>query len=113
MIEAGVIVALGSDFNPNCYVMAMPMVMYSACLTFRMSMAEALVAATLNGAKALGRGRTHGALAKGRVGDLLIVDAPRWQHLLYQHGCHARLIKNVVKAGRIIHSRPEHFQYQY
>jgi imidazolonepropionase len=50
MIEEGVIVALGSDFNPNCFCMSMPEVMSLACINFKMLPSEALVASTLNSA---------------------------------------------------------------
>jgi imidazolonepropionase len=43
-------VALGSDFNPNAHCMSMPMVMNMACVNMRMTMKEALVAATINAA---------------------------------------------------------------
>uniref|UniRef100_A0A915DSC1 imidazolonepropionase n=1 Tax=Ditylenchus dipsaci TaxID=166011 RepID=A0A915DSC1_9BILA len=55
MIERGVCVALGSDFNPNAFCYSMPTVMNLACVTFKMSMSESLVAATLNAAHSLGR----------------------------------------------------------
>ena len=42
--------ALGSDFNPNAHCMSMPMVMNMACVNMRMTMKEALVAATINAA---------------------------------------------------------------
>ena len=60
MIEENVIVALGSDFNPNAFCFAMPMIMHLACVTMRLSMPEALVAATLNSAHSIGRGKSHG-----------------------------------------------------
>jgi hypothetical protein len=52
-----------------------PTVMNLACVTLGMSMPEALIAATLNAAASLGRGSTHGAIQKGRVGDLVIINA--------------------------------------
>lgn len=52
-----------------------PTVMNLACTMFGMSMPEALIAATLNAAASLGRGSTHGAIQKGRVGDLVIINA--------------------------------------
>lgn len=66
MIENGVIVALGSDFNPNAYCLAMSMIMHLACVTFKMSMPEALVACTLNAAHSIGRSKTHGAITVRR-----------------------------------------------
>eukprot|EP00794_Sanderia_malayensis_P006326 gene6326-7051_t len=81
MIEAGVAVALGSDFNPNAFCLSMPMTMHLACVILRMSMNEALVAATINAAASLGRSKTHGSIEIGKIADLLIIDAPRWQLL--------------------------------
>ena len=50
MINSGVIVALGSDFNPNAYCYSMPFTMNLACVNYKMTPSEALVAATLNAA---------------------------------------------------------------
>ena len=46
----GVPVALGSDFNPNAHCISMPFVMNLACVNMRMTMKEALAAATINAA---------------------------------------------------------------
>ncbi|VDD90779.1 unnamed protein product [Enterobius vermicularis] len=105
MIDEGVIVALGSDFNPNAYCLAMPMVMHLACINMRMSMSEALVAATINSAYALGLGRTHGALTAGRYGDAIVINQPKWEHLIYQFGCHNFIIDAVIKNGNIVYSK--------
>lgn len=103
MLDAGVIVALGSDFNPNAYCCSMPMVMHLACVNMRMSMPEALAAATINAAYALGRSDTHGSLEVGKHGDLLLINSPRWEHLIYQLGGHQDLIRSVVIKGRVVH----------
>ncbi|VDN54964.1 unnamed protein product [Dracunculus medinensis] len=73
MISKGVIVALGSDFNPNAYCLSMPIVMYLACTQMRLSMAEALVASTINAAYSINRGKTHGALSCGRFADIVVL----------------------------------------
>ncbi|KAM4523450.1 putative imidazolonepropionase [Fundulus diaphanus] len=103
MLDAGVIVALGSDFNPNAYCCSMPVVMHLACVNMRMSMTEALAAATINGAFALGRSDTHGSLEVGKHGDLLILNAPRWEHLIYQLGGHQEVIRYVVIRGNVVY----------
>ncbi|XP_014825600.1 PREDICTED: probable imidazolonepropionase [Poecilia mexicana] len=103
MLEAGVIVALGSDFNPNAYCCSMPVVMHLACVNMRMSMTEALAAATINAAYALGRSDTHGSLEVNKRGDLLILNATRWEHLIYQLGGHQELIRYVVIRGNIVY----------
>ncbi|XP_056280676.1 probable imidazolonepropionase [Pseudoliparis swirei] len=102
MLDAGVIVALGSDFNPNAYCCSMPMVMHLACVNMRMSMPEALAAATINAAYALRRSHTHGSLEVGKHGDLLVLHATRWEHLIYQLGGHQELIRYVVVKGNVI-----------
>uniref|UniRef100_A0A146MVG2 Probable imidazolonepropionase n=1 Tax=Fundulus heteroclitus TaxID=8078 RepID=A0A146MVG2_FUNHE len=103
MLDAGVIVALGSDFNPNAYCCSMPVVMHLACVNMRMSMTEALAAATVNAAFALGRSDTHGSLEVGKHGDLLILNAPRWEHLIYQLGGHQEVIRYVVIRGNVVY----------
>ncbi|KAM4570311.1 putative imidazolonepropionase [Odontesthes bonariensis] len=103
MLDAGVIVALGSDFNPNAYCCSMPIVMHLACVNMRMSMAEALAAATINAAFALGRSHTHGSLEVNKHGDLLILNCARWEHLIYQLGGHQEIIRYVVIKGNVVH----------
>lgn len=84
LISSGVAVALGSDFNPNAHCLSMPFVMNLACVTMHMTMPEAIVAATLNAAASMGRSSTHGSLEVGKVGDFVLIDAPCWEHLIYQ-----------------------------
>ncbi|XP_067110694.1 probable imidazolonepropionase [Osmerus mordax] len=103
MLEAGVVVALGSDFNPNAYCCSMPMVMHLACVNMRMSMPEALAAATINAAYALGRSHSHGSLEVNKHGDLLVLNATRWEHLIYQLGGHQELVRYVVISGNVIY----------
>jgi imidazolonepropionase len=73
-----------------------------ACVTMKMTMNEALVAGTLHAAGALGRERTHGSLEVGKHGDLLLLNAPRWEHLIYQLGDPP--IQCVFKNGRRVFS---------
>ena len=55
-----------------------PLVMHLACVNLKMTMAEALMAATINAAASLGISKTHGSLENGKVGDLLVINAPRY-----------------------------------
>ncbi|XP_075284196.1 putative imidazolonepropionase isoform X5 [Opisthocomus hoazin] len=103
MLEEGVIVALGSDFNPNAYCFSMPMVMHLACVNMKMSMNEALAAATINAAYALGKSDTHGSIETGKQGDLVIITSPRWEHLIYQFGGHEALIDYVIVKGKVVY----------
>lgn len=54
-----------------------PIVMHLACVNMRMTMSEALAAATINAAYALGRSDTHGSLEVGKHGDLLVLNTNR------------------------------------
>ncbi|XP_029810136.1 probable imidazolonepropionase isoform X1 [Suricata suricatta] len=105
MLDEGVIVALGSDFNPNAYCFSMPLVMHLACVNMRMSMPEALAAATINAAYALGKSHTHGSLEVGKQGDLIIINSSRWEHLIYQFGGHHELIEYVIAKGKVIYRK--------
>lgn len=103
MLNAGVIVSLGSDFNPNAYCFSMPMVMHLACVNMKMSLKEVLAAATINAAYSLGRSHTHGSLEVGKQGDVVIINAPRWEHVIYQFGGHQELIEYVAIKGKIVY----------
>uniref|UniRef100_A0A671P9T1 Probable imidazolonepropionase n=2 Tax=Cyprinidae TaxID=7953 RepID=A0A671P9T1_9TELE len=111
MLDAGVIVALGSDFNPNAYCCSMPMVMHLACVLMKMSMPEALAASTINAAYALNRSQTHGSLEIGKQGDLVIINAPRWEHLVYQFGGHQELIRYVIIKGEIVYENDKFYYH--
>ncbi|XP_022690981.1 probable imidazolonepropionase [Varroa jacobsoni] len=102
MIEGGVIVALGSDFNPNAFCYAMPTVMHLACVQCKMSLTEAFVAATLNAAYSIGRSHRYGSLEIGKEANLVLIKETTWEHIIYQLGCHADLIRHVFYKGRIL-----------
>ena len=104
MLEEGVIVALGTDFNPNAYCVSMLTVMNLACIMFRMSMEEALVAATLNAAASVGKSDMHGSIEVGKWGDLVLIDAPRWEHVIYQMNA-SEIISHVIKKGLVVVSK--------
>ena len=101
LIDAGVPVALATDFNPGtCPIMSMPMILGLACLRRMMTPAEAVVAGTLNAAHAIGLGEEVGSLEKGKRADLVILDAPSHQHMFYWFG--RSLVRTVVKDGRVV-----------
>jgi imidazolonepropionase len=86
MIAAGVRVALGSDFNPNAFCMSMPYVMNLACINMRLTTEEALTAATLHAAASLNKEASYGSIEPGKFADIVVVDAPSWEHIIYQFG---------------------------
>lgn len=84
LISRKVPVALGSDYNPNAHCLSMPHVMNLACVNMRMTMNEALVAATINSAASMGREKTHGSLEVGKAADLVQLSVDTWEHLIYE-----------------------------
>jgi imidazolonepropionase len=100
-LETGVRVALATDFNPgSCYTPSMQLVLTLACTQMRMTVEEAIEAATLGGAHALGLQARVGSLAVGKAADLVVYDVPSYPHLPYLFGVnHAR---SVVKRGRLV-----------
>lgn len=63
-------------------------------------MNEALVAGTINAAASIGKSELYGSLEVGKMGDLLVLDAPQWEHLFYRIADEP--IKHVIKRGEVI-----------
>ena len=78
----------------------MGIVLGLACLHLGMRPREALVAATINAAYALGRAQHIGSILPGKQADLLILDAPDHRHLSYRFG--TPLVQIVIKKGKIV-----------
>ena len=98
-IDAGAAVALATDINPgSAPCLSMPLVMAIACRYQKLSPAEALNAATINAAYAIGLGRQVGSIEVGKQADLLIVAAPDYRHLAYWFG--HNLVERVMKHGQ-------------
>lgn len=104
LLERGVPVALGTDFNPGTSPTPnLQLVMTLAVLELRMTPAEALSAVTVNAAHALGLGDRVGSLEAGRLADLVVWDVGSVEELPYWAG--ADLVWAVVKAGRVVAGR--------
>lgn len=104
-IEAGVPVALGSDFNPGTSPTTnLALVMTIACLELRLRPSEALAAVTVNAAHALGLGDEVGSIEPGRQADLVVWRVPTHRQIPYWPG--ADLVRTVVKRGRVVLDRP-------
>ncbi len=87
MINAGVPVAVATDFNPgSCPSLNMQLVMSLACYKYRLKPEEVLTAVTLNAAAAIGRAERIGSLEPGKQADLLIWNAPSLDHIFYRFG---------------------------
>jgi imidazolonepropionase len=103
-LEAGVRVALATDFNPgSCYTPNMQLILTLACTQMRMTVEEAIESATVGGAHALGLQTQVGALTPDRWCDLLVLDLPNYYHLPYLYGVNH--VQTVVKAGEVVWPR--------
>lgn len=104
LIDAGAAVALATDLNPGTSPSgAMPFVLSLACSQMRMTPAEALAAATINGAHALGLATETGSLESGKWADFAVLDCSDYRELPYYFGMH--LVAMTVRRGEIIYSK--------
>ena len=101
MVEAGVPVAMASDFNPgSCPCLNMQFVIGLGCLKYKLTPEEVLTAVTLNGAAAIGMADQIGSVEVGKLGDLVVWDAPDLDYICYRIG--SNLVKKVIKRGRMV-----------
>jgi len=102
MIESGLPLALATDYNPGSSPSGdMKFIMSLACIKLRLLPEEALNAATLNGAYAMGISDTHGSICKGKVANVYITkEIPSYEFMPYAYG--SKLVDNVILNGVII-----------
>lgn len=101
MIDEGLPIALASDFNPGSSPSGnMNFVVATACIKMKMTPEEAINAATINGAYAMGISETHGSITKGKKANLIITKPiSSFYQLPYAFGSH--LIDQVIIEGKI------------
>lgn len=101
MVELGVAVALATDFNPGTSpTYAMPMAVALACIGMRLRPAEALTAATINAAHAIGMAEEVGSLEAGKAADVVVLDVADHRELATAFGTNP--VAAVVKRGRLV-----------
>jgi imidazolonepropionase len=102
LIDAGVPVALATDYNPGTSpTISVPMAMSLACTHMKMSPAEAVAAATINGAWALRMAERKGSIETGKDADLAVFDVKDYREIPYWFGanhCAATVLNGVVAA---------------
>ena len=104
MIDAGVPVAFGSDFNPgSCPCSNLPLAMNIGCYRYRMTPEECLTAVTLNAAAAIHRAEKLGSLEVGKQADVLIWDAFDLDYVFYRFG--DSLADTVIKNGAVVYTQ--------
>jgi imidazolonepropionase len=101
MVNAGVPVAMASDFNPgSCPSLNLQFVMNLGCLRYRLTPEEVLTAVTLNAAAAIRMADRIGSVEPGKQADLVIWDAPDLDYVCYRMG--SNLAGIVVKSGAVV-----------
>ncbi len=104
LIDAGVEVALATDFNPGTAPSNhLPLAMMLGCTLNRMSPNETLKAATLYAAKALDKADKIGSIEVGKRADFALIDAPSIEHWMYHFKANANCL--TVKNGHIIYQQ--------
>jgi imidazolonepropionase len=103
-VEAGVPVAIGTDFNPGTSPSpSLTLAMSMACINLGLSPDEALVAVTINAARALLLDDEIGSLEAGKSADIVIWRVPSTAQIAYHPG--ADLVRTVIKRGRLVLER--------
>jgi imidazolonepropionase len=104
LIDADVAVALATDFNPGSSpTLSMQMILSLACAQMRMTPAEAIAAATINGAHAVGRAGRIGSVEPGKQADLCIMEVEDYRQIPYFFGMnHCSM---TIKKGKIVYRR--------
>ena len=106
LIDAGAAVALGTNFNPHhSPALSMQAVVSLACGRLGMSIEEAISAATINGAHALGCADKVGSLEPGKSADLVILNAGHFRDLELCLG--TNMVHLTMKGGRFIYKEGE------
>ena len=98
LIDAGAIVSLSTDCNPGSSMTeSMQTAILFATLQMKMTVEEALAAATLNGAYSLRMHEEIGSIEEGKRADFALLDAPNYMHLVYHFG--VNLVSAVFRDG--------------
>jgi imidazolonepropionase len=101
MLEAGLPLALATDFNPgSCPTANLVLVMSLACLYMAMTPEEVFNAVTINAAHSLGRASRLGSLEPGKQADVVIFGVDDYKKVPYFIG--VNLVETVIKAGRLV-----------
>jgi imidazolonepropionase len=101
MIDAGLPVALASDYNPgSCPSGNMKLVMSLGCIRLKLLPEEVINAVTINSAYAMGLSETHGSIARGKVANVFITkEIPSYEFMPYAFG--SDLIDTIILRGKI------------
>lgn len=106
LIAAEVPVALGTDFNPGtCLTVNMQLILSIACTQMKMTPAEAVTAATINGAYSVGMSDRLGSIEEGKQADIVLMDVSDYREVPYFLGINHCVV--MVKKGNVVVNRLE------
>jgi imidazolonepropionase len=106
LIEAGAVLAIATDLNPGTAPCeSMQFAMAVACRRMKLTPAQAIAAATINAAAAVGQAESRGSLELGKIADLLLLEVDDYRQLGYRFG--GNLVRQVYKSGRLVVDRSQ------
>ena len=101
ILAAGGALALATDINPGTtWNESMQIIVALACRYLKLTQGQALAAATINAAHAIGRGGTIGSIEIGKQADVLIMSVSNYREIGYRYG--TNLVDTVIKRGQIV-----------
>jgi imidazolonepropionase len=101
LIDSGAAIALATDYNPHTSPSQnMQMTVVLACRKMGMTVAEAISAATINGAHAMRRAASRGSIELGKVADLAILRIPDYREIAFQFG--VNLVETTILQGAVV-----------
>ncbi len=98
-IDLGLPVAIATDLSPNSWIESMQFVISLACYGMRITVEEAIVAATINGAHALSRAKDVGSIETGKRANILICNVENYKQVPYRIG--SSVVEKVIRDGRL------------
>ncbi len=108
ILRANGLLAIASDINPGtAWCENMQFVLALACRALHLTPAQAIAAATINAAAAIGKADQIGSLTPGKQADLIILSVPDYRQLGYRIG--GNLVKTILKRGDVYSVREEFY----
>ena len=106
ILEAGGILAIATDCNPGtAWCESMQFAAALACRYMKLAPNQAIAAATINAAAAIGMDQKVGSLEPGKQADIIVLDIPDYRHIGYRFG--TNLVKAVIKQGQVYQGEEE------